>query len=134
MSDFAESSFRWEELDQQLLLLKLEDLAERMQKEAANATRQAAFETNKSGNSGRYFARLLELQDQVTDAWGIACRMTRTSRMLCQLSKNIAKTMSDAEASKIASKGGRARAEKLSAAERTRIAKLAVAARERKRK
>ena len=89
MSDFAESSFRWEELDQQLLLLKLEDLAERMQKEAANATRQAAFETNKSGNSGRYFARLLELQEQVTDAWGIACRMTRTSRMLCQLSKNI---------------------------------------------
>ena len=36
-------------------------------------------------------------------------------------------------AAEIASKGGKARAEKLSAAERSRIAKLAVAARERKR-
>ena len=42
--------------------------------------------------------------------------------------------LSEAEISKIASKGGKARARKLSAAERSRIAKLAVAARERKRK
>jgi hypothetical protein len=42
-----------------------------------------------------------------------------------------AKSNSSAE---IASMGGKARAEKLSAAERSRIAKLAVAARERKRK
>ena len=42
--------------------------------------------------------------------------------------------MSDAEVTKIASKGGKARAAKLSAAERSRIAKRAVAARERKRK
>jgi hypothetical protein len=40
----------------------------------------------------------------------------------------------DAEIAKIASKGGNARAAKLSAAERRRIAKLAVAAREQKRK
>jgi hypothetical protein len=43
-------------------------------------------------------------------------------------------SLSDAAITKIASKGGKARAEKLSAAERKRIANLAVAARERKRK
>lgn len=40
----------------------------------------------------------------------------------------------DSEITKIASKGGKARAKKLTAAERSRIAKLGVAARERKRK
>ena len=45
-----------------------------------------------------------------------------------------AKSLPDAEISKISSKGGKARAAKLSAAELSRIAKLAVAARERKRK
>ena len=45
-----------------------------------------------------------------------------------------AKNLSDQEIVKIASKGGKARAAKLSAAELRRISKLAVAARERKRK
>jgi hypothetical protein len=45
-----------------------------------------------------------------------------------------AKNLSDADISRIASKGGKARAAKLSAAELSRIAKLAVVARERKRK
>jgi hypothetical protein len=45
-----------------------------------------------------------------------------------------AANLSDAEVSLIASKGGKARAATLSAGERQRIAKLAVAARERKRK
>lgn len=45
-----------------------------------------------------------------------------------------AKKLSDAEIAKIASKGGNARAARLSAAELSRIGKLAVAARERKRK
>jgi len=44
------------------------------------------------------------------------------------------KNLSDAEIAEIASKGGKARAAKLSAVERSRIAKLAVAVRERKRK
>jgi len=45
-----------------------------------------------------------------------------------------AERLSEADLTKIASKGGKARSLKLSAAERSRIAKLAVAARERKRK
>src|SRR5579863_4414449 len=45
-----------------------------------------------------------------------------------------AENLSGPEISEIASKGGQARALKLSVAERRRIAKLAVAARERKRK
>jgi len=45
-----------------------------------------------------------------------------------------AKNLPDAEISRIASKGGKARAAQLSIAERRRIAKLAVAAREHKRK
>lgn len=45
-----------------------------------------------------------------------------------------AERLSDAEITKIARKGGKARAAKLTAAERSRIAKLAVAARERKRR
>lgn len=45
-----------------------------------------------------------------------------------------AKNLSDAKLTEIASKGGNARAAKLSANERRRIAKLAVAARENKRK
>jgi hypothetical protein len=45
-----------------------------------------------------------------------------------------AETLSEAKLTEIASKGGNARAAKLSAAERRRIAKLAVAARENKRK
>jgi hypothetical protein len=45
-----------------------------------------------------------------------------------------AERLSDAEITKIASEGGKARAAKLSAIERSRIAKLAVAARENKRK
>lgn len=45
-----------------------------------------------------------------------------------------AESLSEAEITKIARKGGKARAAKLSAEERKRIAKLAVAARERKRK
>ena len=48
--------------------------------------------------------------------------------------KTRAENLSDAAIAKIASKGGKARAAKLSANERRRIAKLAVAARERKRK
>ena len=48
--------------------------------------------------------------------------------------KRRAETLSDAAIADIASKGGKARAAKLSASERKRIAKLAVAARERKRK
>jgi hypothetical protein len=42
--------------------------------------------------------------------------------------------LSEADLTEIASKGGKARAAKLPAAERRRIAKLAVAARENKRK
>lgn len=45
-----------------------------------------------------------------------------------------ARNLSNAEIAKIASKGGKARAAKLSAAELSRIAKLAVVAREKKRK
>jgi hypothetical protein len=45
-----------------------------------------------------------------------------------------AKNRPEAQLTEIASKGGNARAAKLSAAERRRIAKLAVAARENKRK
>ncbi len=45
-----------------------------------------------------------------------------------------AENLSEAKLAEIASKGGNARAAKLSAAERRRIAKLAVAARENKRK
>jgi hypothetical protein len=45
-----------------------------------------------------------------------------------------AEALSDAELSKIASKGGQQRAKQLSAERRREIAKLAVAARERKRK
>lgn len=45
-----------------------------------------------------------------------------------------AKSLSDAELTKIASEGGKARAARLKPAERKRIAKLAVAARERKRR
>jgi hypothetical protein len=45
-----------------------------------------------------------------------------------------AESLSGAELKKIASKGGKARAAKLSKAELSRIGKLAVAARERKRK
>jgi len=44
------------------------------------------------------------------------------------------KQLSKAELSEMGKKGGKARAAKLSAAERKRIAKLAVEARERKRK
>ena len=44
------------------------------------------------------------------------------------------KQLTKAELSEMGKKGGQARAAKLSAAERRRIAKLAVAARERKRK
>jgi len=44
------------------------------------------------------------------------------------------KQLTKAELSKMGKKGGEARAAKLSAAERRRIAKLAVAARERKRR
>ena len=45
-----------------------------------------------------------------------------------------AESLSAAEITNIAKKGGKARAAKLTAAERSRIAKLAVAARERKRR
>jgi hypothetical protein len=45
-----------------------------------------------------------------------------------------AEKLSDSAIAKIASKGGKARAAKLSTDERRRIAKLAVAAREQKRK
>jgi hypothetical protein len=45
-----------------------------------------------------------------------------------------AETLSEAERAEIASKGGKARAANLSAAELSRIGKLAVQARERKRK
>jgi hypothetical protein len=45
-----------------------------------------------------------------------------------------AERLSSAEMTKISRKGGKARAAKLTASERSRIAKLAVAARERKRK
>ena len=45
-----------------------------------------------------------------------------------------AERLSSAEITKISRKGGKARAAKLTASERSRIAKLAVAARERKRK
>jgi hypothetical protein len=45
-----------------------------------------------------------------------------------------AENLSEAKLTEIASKGGNARAAKLSPAERRRIAKLAVAARENKRK
>ena len=45
-----------------------------------------------------------------------------------------AESLSDAEITKIARKGGKARAAKLTAAERSRIAKFAVAARECKRR
>src|SRR5215813_13524536 len=69
MSDFAESSFRWEELDQRLLTPKLQDLAIEMQKKAVDAERQAGYETRQTGNSGGYLPRLLEKQREVTDEW-----------------------------------------------------------------
>src|SRR5215470_1569019 len=84
MSDSAKDDFRWEDLDQRLVSLKLADVAERMQKEATDATRKAALETNKSGNSGGYFARLLELQEQITDAWAKALYETYCEVWLIQ--------------------------------------------------
>ena len=85
----------------------------------------------KSSNSRGFLLTCLALS-KIICAW--ARRKTHTHRRLAVLGEGHEQTFDASEKTKIASKGGKARAEKLSAAERRRIAKKAVAARERKEK
>jgi len=75
--------FLWEQLDQRLLLPKLEELSEEMQKRSIEATNKTASDTRESGNTAGYFPRLFEAQRQLTDEWAqklydVHCEVWRT--------------------------------------------------------
>jgi hypothetical protein len=64
-----DDSFCWEDLDQRRVSPKLSELAQEMQKRAAEAPGLIAFETAKSGNSARYVPQLLKFHEQLADEW-----------------------------------------------------------------
>jgi hypothetical protein len=68
MSD-GDRSFHRQQLDQRLLIPKLEELAQEMQKRSIEANNKAGSATRTSGNTASYFPRLFEAQRQLTEEW-----------------------------------------------------------------
>lgn len=69
VSDSADHPFRWEDLDRRLVSPKTNELAEEMQKRAAEGERQISFEVSQSGNSAGYLPRLFDFHEDLTDEW-----------------------------------------------------------------
>ena len=68
-SHIVESPFRWQDLDQRLIAPKTSDIAEEMQKRAADAERRIGFEAAQTGNSAGYLPRFFDFHEQLVDQW-----------------------------------------------------------------
>jgi hypothetical protein len=65
----ADSSFRWEDIDQRILSHKTNEIAEEMHKRAAAVQRRIAHETAQSGNSAGYLPRWIDFHEQLANEW-----------------------------------------------------------------
>jgi Endosomal/lysosomal potassium channel TMEM175 len=65
----AADKFRWEDIDQRLLLPNISDLAEEMHKRIAEGERKVNSDTQKSGNSAGYLPRLFDFHERLVDEW-----------------------------------------------------------------
>ena len=76
----TEEPFRWYEIDQKLVTLKLSDLSKEMQKKFAKEKRRVQNESRKTVNSGAYWPKFLDMCVSHTDEW-----LSRTYQVYCDV-------------------------------------------------
>jgi hypothetical protein len=69
MSDPADLSFRFQQLDHRLLSPKIETLAKQMHKRIADAEREIASEASRRNNVGYYLPKLIAVHEELSDEW-----------------------------------------------------------------